>query len=182
MASVSRKDKSLEEFDIIKLLLFFLLFLAIAMGLILGLIVPDIREFKSTKGELASERARTQKIYEVLTNRENELANLRSDNRKILEAFAKPFSEERFVAHAGQFFEAVELEKQGQNEFEEGFTLYELTVTSKLQTPVQFYSFLESLNRYEAIVRTDFPIQMWTEDGQIHAIFNIKVYELIAKE
>ena len=71
------------------------------------------------------------------------------------------------------------MEKQGKSEFEKDFTLYELTVTSQLETPVQFYSFLESLNRYEAVVRTDFPIQMWTEEGKIHAVFNIKVYELV---
>jgi hypothetical protein len=182
MASVNKKDKSLEEFDIIKLLLFFLLFVAITMGLILGLIVPDIREYKRVKSALGSELATTNRIYEVLVERENELATLRSDNRKILEAFAKPFDEKRFVEHSSHYFEAVELEKQGENEFEKDFTLYELTVTSQLDTPTQFYDFLESLNRYEAVVRTDFPIQMWTEDGKIHAIFNIKVYELIDQE
>jgi hypothetical protein len=182
MASVSRRDKSLEEFDIIKLLLFFLLFVAVVMGFILGLIVPDVREYKRTKSALASERATTQKIYEVLSARESELLDLRSKNRKILEAFGKSFDEERFINYASQFFDAVVLEKQSQAEFEEDFTLYELTVTSQLDTPTQFYTFLESLNRYEAIVRTDFPIQMWVEDGKIHAIFNIKVYELMSRE
>jgi hypothetical protein len=178
MVSVSKRDKSLEEFDIIKLLLFFLLFVAIIMGLILGLVVPDIREYKSVKSDLNSEQVATQKIYEILSERENSLLNLRSQNRKILEAFAKSFDEERFKSYAGQFFEEVELKKQDKKEFKEEFTLYELTVTSKLDTPVQFYNFLESLNRYETIVRTDFPIEMWIEEGKIHAIFNIKAYEL----
>jgi len=182
MASVSRRDKSLEEFDVVKLLLFLLLFVAVAMGFILGFIVPDIREYKSTKSTLSTERATTQRIYEVLSERENELLALRSQNRKILEAFGKSFDEERFKTHASQFFDAVALEKQSKAEFEEDFTLYELTVTSLLDTPVQFYRFLESLNRYEAIVRTDFPIQMWAEDGKINAIFNIKVYELTVQE
>lgn len=175
---MSRQDRSLEDFDVIKLLLFFLLFVVVSMGMILGLIVPDVREYKQSKSALATEQVTTKRVYEILLKREDELVSLRTDNRKILEAFSNTFNEKNLIQHARNFFEAASLEKKDESSFEEDFIVYELTVTSYLKTPTQFYNFLESLSRFEAIIRTDFPIEMWVEDGKINAVFNIKVYQL----
>ncbi|MCK9256524.1 MAG: hypothetical protein M0P02_00445 [Sulfurospirillaceae bacterium] len=176
---MSKIDKSLEEFDIIKLLFFFLFFVFISMGLILGLVVPDIKEYKHSKNLLLREESTTTKVGELLKRKEEELNSLRVNNRKIIESFMGKFSEENFTAHAKSFFEKVKLEKiEDGKELDDEFVLYELKVTSKLKTPTQFYDFLESLNGYETVVRTDFPIQIWIEDEKLNAVFNIKTYEL----
>ena len=175
---MNKLDKSLEEFNLIKLLFFLLLFLVIALFMVLVLIVPNIKEHKRQKAMYQFELTTTQRVEAVLNEKEAQLQHLRSENRKVIEAFVNRFDEERFVRYVGEFFEEVSLARLEQKEFERDFTMYELKVTSLLATPVKFYNFLESLKRYEGIVKADFPIEMRAEGKLIHATFNIKVFAL----
>jgi NAD-dependent DNA ligase len=175
---MNKLDKSLEEFDIVKLLLFLLLFLAITLFMILALIVPNIKEHKQQKSLHSFERTTTLRVEELLRERESELQTLRGENRKVIEAFVERFDEAEFLRFAQAFFTQASLEKVAQTEHEEDFMRYELKVTSLLETPSKFYDFLEALNRYENIVKADFPIQMEAQEGLIYATFSIKVFEL----
>ena len=177
---MSKIDKSLEEIDIVKLLLFLLIFVVISMVLIFALIVPDIKMFKQAKAEHRSQYMTTSRVENILSEKEKELKQLSSDNRKVLDAFANTFDESRFIRYTMQFFDDVTLAKiKKEDTPQEGeFVMYELNVTSSLKSPNNFYEFLEGLNRYENIVKADFPIEMKTHDGKIRSHFNIKVYEL----
>ncbi|MBN2964680.1 hypothetical protein JWV37_07800 [Sulfurospirillum sp. T05] len=175
---MNRLDKSLEEFDLIKLLIFLLLFLAMSLFMVLAFIVPNIKEHKREKASYGYELVTTGRVETVLQEKESQLQALRVENRKVIEAFVSRFDEERFVRFVSEFFEEVSLARLEQKEHEEDFVMYELKVTSLLKTPSKFYEFLESLKRYEGIVKADFPIEMRAEGGLIHATFNIKVFEL----
>lgn len=177
---MSKMDKSLEEIDIVKLLLFLLIFVIISMVLIFALIVPDIKTYKQAKAEHRSQFMTTSRVENILSEKEKELKQLSSDNRKILNAFTNTFDENRFIKYTTQFFDDVTLARVKKEEVpqEGGFVMYELNVTSSLKSPNNFYEFLEGLNRYESIVKADFPIEMKTEEGKIRSHFNIKVYEL----
>ena len=176
---MNKLDKSLEEFDLIKLLLFLLLFLVASLVMVLAFIVPNIKEHKREKAAHGYELVTTQRVGAVLQEKEAQLQTLRIENKKVIEAFISRFDEERFVRYVGEFFEEVSLARLEQKEHEKDFIMYELKVTSLLKTPAKFYSFLESLKRYEGIVKADFPIEMRAEGPFIHATFNIKVFELI---
>lgn len=180
---MSRKDRSLEQIDIVKLLLFLLIFVVISMSMIFALIVPDIKTFKRAKAEHRSQFMTTSRVENILGEKEKELKQLSSENLKILDAFVNSFDETRFIKYTSQFFEEVTLMKVKKEEMsdQKEFMMYELNVTSTLKSPSNFYAFLEGLNRYENIVKADFPIEMQAEDGYIRAQFSIKVYELERK-
>ena len=175
---MSKMDKSLEEIDIVKLLLFLLIFVVISMVLIFAVIVPDIKAYKQAKAEHRSQFMTTSRVENILSEKEKELKKLSSDNRKILDAFSNTFDEERFIRYSSQFFNDVTLAKVTKEEYQGEFAMYELNVSSSLKSPQNFYAFLEGLNRYENIVKADFPIEMKTDNGVIRSHFNIKVYEL----
>ena len=61
---------------------------------------------------------------------------------------------------------------------DEPFFRYELNVTSMVKTPSKFYNFIDALQKYDNIVKIDFPIKMRGEGDKIHTTFNIKIYGL----
>lgn len=173
-------DKSMEKIDIVKLLLYLLIFIVSTLFMILIVIVPNIKDYRASKIVYKKAFVHKMRVESVLTDRDNELRNLSTENRRAITSFVHKFSTDNFIKYAGKFFNEVtlvEVEKKG---YKKEFVEYELRVSSSLKSPTNFYDFLEGLNRYENIIQADFPIRMESNESKISSAFTIKVYDINA--
>lgn len=171
-------DKSLQELDPVKMLLFFLVFLAISFLIIFVLIVPNMKEYKSVKALYSRNEMATMRIKNNLNAKESELQKIAQNNQKLLDALIIKFNEQKFTQYANKFFQNVTLKKSTQQATHKGFLVYELNVSSSIQSPQNFYDFLNGLASYESVIKADFPIKMVADSNIIQSNFNIKVYNL----
>lgn len=171
-------DKSLEELDPVKMLLFFLAFLAISFFIIFVLIVPNIKEYKQIKALYSRNDITTARLKSNLEAKESQLQQTAKKNQKLLDALVVNFNEKKFIQYANKYFNSVKLSKDRANKNHKGFLVYELNVSSSIKSPKNFYDFLEGLSSYESVIKADFPIQMRAKGDLIQSSFNIKVYNL----
>ncbi|WP_024954264.1 hypothetical protein [Sulfurospirillum arcachonense] len=171
-------DKSMEKIDIVKLLLYLLVFIVLTLFMVLGVIVPNIKDYRASKGVYKKAFIHKMRVENVLADRNKELSNLKTENRRAITSFVRKFSTENFIKYAGTFFNDVSLVKVSKKDYKKEFVEYELRVSSSLKSPTNFYTFLEGLNRYENIVQADFPIHMESNASKISSAFTIKVYDI----
>ena len=171
-------DKSMDKIDILKLLIYLLVFIVMTFFMILLVIVPNIREFKASKSLNNTAFVHKIRVQNVLDDRKKEYKALNSENRRVIISFMHKFSADNFIKYASQFFTRVSLIELDKKVHKKEFVEYELKVSSSLKSPTNFYLFLEGLNRYENIVQADFPISMESNNSMISAIFSIKVYDI----
>lgn len=174
------KDRSLEEIDILKLVVYVLAFLFVCLFLIMFLIVPSIKEYKKTKSEHYSKMLNLARIEQVFFANANDLDALRSKHKKSLNAIVNSFDERRFAHAAGIYFSNVKLTRLPNEDDNDTFLNYELNVTGMMNTPYKFYSFIDFINNYENVILIDFPVAMRANGYKIDTSFKIKVLE--AKE
>ena len=104
MASVSKIDRSIEKINYVKLLIFFAIFITITLVLLFTLIVPNVKQYRSSRNDYNRANVYKMRVEQVLAGREQELKDLQVKNRKIFDSFKHEFSKEEFVNFANQFF------------------------------------------------------------------------------
>lgn len=169
-------DKSLENLDPVKMLLFFLVFVAISLIVIFVFIVPSVKEYKSVKVQYNRHEVSLNRMEEVLSSKKNILQKELKQNSHILNSLSNGFNKSSFLTYAKKFFKDVKVTKVSTISSDKGYSVYELNVTSAIDSPSSFYSFLDGLKSYENIIKADFPITMKADGKMINSNFNIKVY------
>lgn len=172
------KDKSLEQIDIAKLLGYIFIFLLVCMVMIFGFIVPNIKEFKSQSRLANSQIASYSKASHILGAKTDSLNELKQENKAILEAFEHKFDTNEFMDFTKKFFSDVKLQELSKSDQEKNdeYFLYELSVSSFSDTPAKLYAFIDALAKFSSIIRVEFPIQMKADEEKIRTKFNIRVY------
>lgn len=170
------KDRSLEDIDLVKLLLFSLVFVITTLIIVFGLIVPDIKKYKDIKLEYKNDEASYMKVKNHYNQISQELDNAKNENKRILGSFKHLFNEQRFINYSKKFFHDVNLSKVAQEESMQNFSTYQLQVSTAFDTPTNLYEFLEKLKPYENIIKVDYPIELNSQGLLIKARLNIKVY------
>ncbi len=178
---MNNTDKSMEKINYTKLLMFLAIFIVITLVLLLTLIVPNIKEYRTARGQYNNASVHKIRVQSVLAERENDLKELQSKNRKVFEAFKHKFTQDEFIGFANNFFDKVTLKEVKQSDYKKEFKVYELNVTSSLKTPVNFYKFLEGLNHYQNMIQADFPIELISNGDIINSSFKIRVYKPLKK-
>lgn len=171
-------DKSMEKIDIIKLLIFLMVFIVITLSMVLFLIIPNIKDYRASKAMYKKALVHKMRVQSVLDERNSEYSKLKNDNRRSITAFMHKFSSENFIKYTQEFFDEVTLKEIERKDHKKEFTQYALSVSSSLKSPANFYIFLKGLNRYENIIQADFPIHMESNSSKISSSFTIKVYEV----
>ncbi|MBE3022532.1 hypothetical protein CCAL13119_04555 [Campylobacter sp. RM13119] len=173
-----RRDTSLEKIDVVKLLLYILIFIVICFVMIFAFIVPNIKEFKELSRENRSQMSSYSKVKQTYDGKIAALESLKEKNEFIISSYDAKFDKQKFINFASTFFNEVSLSEAEETNPDESFFLYQLNVTTSVKTPQKFYDFLDALSKYESIIRAEFPINMKGDGDKIHTIFNIRVYGL----
>lgn len=172
------KDRSLQNIDVTKLLIYVLLFIVACLVMIFGFLVPNIKEYKQVKYESRMQiaaSAQTQRIYDAKSKALNEI---KQNDKAVLDALESKFDADKFAQFASKYFTNVNLSEPKEAAKNGEISVYELTVTGSMKTPAKFYEFMNALQSYENIVKIDLPIKMRKEAEKIDATFVVKIYSL----
>jgi len=140
-------------------------------------LIPMGKEYRKNKIELKKQRADL-KRYEDYHDETLKMYNeTRSKNRHIIEAFDTKFDIEQFKKDNKKYFINLAVTKSDKFKKEDWYEIYDVNTTSKIKSPVNFYDFLDALNKSKWIIGITFPIN-FTKDGElIHSNFKMKVYK-----
>ena len=172
------KDRSLQNIDVTKLLIYVLLFIVACLVMIFGFLVPNIKEYKQVKYESRMQiaaSAQTQRIYDAKSKALNEI---KQNDKAVLDALENKFNADKFAQFASKYFTNVNLSEPKEAAKNGDISVYELTVTGSMKTPAKFYEFMDALQSYENIVKIDLPIKMRKDAKKIDATFGVKIYSL----
>lgn len=172
------KDRSLQNIDVTKLLIYVLLFIVACLVMIFGFLVPNIKEYKQVKYESRMQiaaSAQTQRLYDAKSKALNEI---KQNDKAVLDALESKFDADKFAQFASKYFTNVNLSEPKEAAKNGEISVYELTVTGSMKTPAKFYEFMDALQSYENIVKIDLPIKMRKEAEKIDATFGVKIYSL----
>ena len=167
------KDRSLQNIDVTKLLIYVLLFIVACLVMIFGFLVPNIKEYKQVKYESRMQiaaSAQTQRIYDAKSKALNEI---KQNDKAVLDALENKFDADKFAQFASKYFTNVNLSEPKEAAKNGEISVYELTVTGSMKTPAKFYEFMDALQSYENIVKIDLPIKMRKDAEKIDATFGV---------
>ncbi len=110
-----------------------------------------------------------------------ELTKIESNNKRVISAYKNSFDVEKFKKLNGGYFDSLKIEKIPSKEVEDGFGLYEVSAVSNIDSPKNFYDFLDSVNSSEWIILVNFPINFKRDGKKIQSSFTMKVYRDLTK-
>lgn len=169
-------NKRFEETSIVKMMLFLFIFLVVCILLVAFLLVPNIKQYKYVKIINDKNAFNLSKIKNIEAIQENEFNEFKSQNIKIFKAMKNTFNEDKFIKMASNYFDDVKLKKLPKIDKKENFLRYELKVVGDIHKPQNFYDFIDLVNKYENIIKIDFPIELTGTGPFISTSFNIKVF------
>lgn len=151
------------------LLLFVLLFSFL-------LLIPKGKDYRVQKIELKKELKQLQQLETLSNEKLSNLKELRSKNRRVIDAFDTKFNADRFDKVNSKFFDALTIAKISSPSKDDEFDVYEVNTTSKISSPKSFYDFLDSVNKSEWVIAVNLPIHFKRESELIKSSFTMKVY------
>jgi hypothetical protein len=142
-----------------------------------SVLIPNGKEYRKQRAELLNESAEVQKYEDFNDETLDRLKKLQSENRHIITAFKTPFDPERFEKQYKSYFNSLSVTpKVKVGTAEDEFTVYEVNTTSKINSPIVFYDFLDAVNKSDWIIGINFPINFKRESEMISSSFTMKVY------
>ena len=161
---------------VIYLLVTALVLLVIVLLFSFLVLIPQGKEFRIARME------KKQALYELRQYEQwseevsNKLKSERVKHKHIISAFATTFNPKRFVEKNSDYFESLSLKELNLKSKDKNFAIYEVNATSNINTPKQFYDFLDSLNKSDWIVGINFPINFKREGNRVLTTFTMNVY------
>ncbi len=162
----------------LKFLIFILAFLVIVMAFVFLFVIPSIKEFKHKKAEYYQQLKEQKHLAENEKKLQEKLRQLRKEHAAALESFKEEFQEDAFLKLAKKYFKNVQLTPKDVKKTESGLQIYEFRADFSASTPVQFYRFIDAVNRMKSVIKINFPIELEAQNSNISLKFNMSVYKL----
>lgn len=153
--------------------LFLLIFIVAFSFLVL---IPKGKLYRINKGEthkISLEQKQLQEHYDLVSA---ELNKLTQENTHIINAYANEFTTKAFYEQNQKYFNSLNISEVKESGIEEGFSVYEVNTISNINSPQNFYEFLDAINKSDWIISVNFPIEFKREDNNIKSSFTMKVY------
>ena len=140
-------------------------------------LIPEGKSYREKRLELKKISKVLRKYENLMDETEAKYKELQNKNRHIIDAFAKPFDPERFKRESKKYFTDLSLSNLKKTKNEKGFAVYEVNTTSKINSPKNFYNFLDAVNKGDWIIKVNFPITFKSDGEIIKSSFTMMVYE-----
>ncbi len=168
---------SLKEVRLIRMLIWILLYLVILFLLIFTVVIPSVKEYKRINKKYVQSRAEFMAAEQEYNEISDRLKSLHGRHRKVIEAFENRWDEKVFVKSARKYFQKIGLKLIDVNQTDSHYKIYEINAYTRMESPQNFYRFLDSLSSSPFVVQADFPIAFKANGEEIEGIFRIRVFE-----
>ena len=139
-------------------------------------LIPEGKEYRIKRVELKKTIREFRDYSNFHYETQDTLQDLRSKNRRIITAFDKTFSPDRFERENKSYFSQLRVSSLSSPSLKSGFGVYEVNTTSQISSPKSFYDFLDAVNKSEYIIGINFPIDFKRDGEIIRSSFTMKVY------
>jgi hypothetical protein len=141
-------------------------------------LIPSGQEYRLARNETNKHAAELSQFEQLNDDTHGQLKSLQEKHRSIINAFANTFNQAKFIAENKKYFQNLTVSKLTKVDRQTPFDLYEVNATSKIDSPVVFYNFLDSLNKSHWVIGVNFPIHFQKEGEFIVSSFTMRVYNL----
>ncbi|EEP3505468.1 hypothetical protein ACM1FL_001132 [Campylobacter coli] len=169
------KDKSLEELNILKIVIYVLSFITVCTALILFLLLPVLKDYKQTHLRKNSQAAIFNAAKAKLDASENKISALRTENNKSLEQFEQQFNLTHFQNFLEKYFENIQITELKLDEKEKYLT-HRINIRASINNPRRLYDFIDALAQYNNLVKIDYPMTLKASDHGIMINLNVQIY------
>lgn len=164
-----------KELKLIRLLVGIIVIILLLFAFFIFMAIPSVNYYKKQNSSYNEVKAEYENIKQKHQTALDRLLELKSKNRRAIEAFANEFDDKKFLNYLTTMFEEVEFNKVEPKESEK-FLRYEIEVSTSMQTPMKFYKFLSDINQYSNILEAEFPIRFEMVEGRLVGSFSLKKY------
>ncbi|EEC4842039.1 hypothetical protein G5F52_000369 [Campylobacter lari] len=172
---MSKNDKSLEEADVLKILIYSFSFVALCAILILFLIVPFLKDYKIEHSRLSTQQIQNTKAINELQALEKVIDEFQKVNAQNLAQINAEFSQKELLEFMKNYFDDVKINLIPIKK-EQEYLKYQFGANVKMKNPQAFYSFLNDLQRYKNLIEVSTPVEFKSEEKHINLKFKIKVF------
>ncbi len=169
------KDKSLEELNILKIIVYVLSFITVCTALILFLLLPVLKDYKQTHLRKNSQEAIFNAAKAKLDASENKLIILRTENNKSLEQFEQKFNLAHLQNFLEKYFENIQITELELDKKEKYLT-HRINIRALINNPRRLYDFVDALAQYNNLIKIDYPMTLKASDHGIMINLNVQIY------
>ncbi|RUM65763.1 MAG: hypothetical protein DSZ06_04505 [Sulfurospirillum sp.] len=159
----------------IKFLLYVLIFLVIILLLLLLFIIPGIKAYKQSSTNLKNIKEKSLHLQKKELSVKERLEAFKDSKSKLNKKADTPFDLNDFKQYAQKFLKDVKIIKT-QNE-DTNFEEYNVSASTATKSPKSFFDFIDALNKYNSVVKINFPIELISKDNKIDLKFNVNIYK-----
>ncbi|HEB9332862.1 TPA: hypothetical protein ACOS3E_000653 [Campylobacter coli] len=169
------KDKSLEELNILKIIIYVLSFITVCTALILFLLLPLLKDYKQTNLRKNSQVAIFNAAKAKLDTSENKISTLRTENNKSLEQFEQNFNLTHFQNFLEKYFKNIQATELKLDKKEKYLT-HRINIQASINNPRRLYDFIDALAQYNNLIKIDYPMTLKASDHGIMVDLNVQIY------
>jgi hypothetical protein len=164
------------EINILKHMIFFIIFIVTTLGLFFMLVIPIYKDLKSSN--ITS--TKSTKELKMVTKQEDEYKALfketQSAKLNIIEAFDETYNEEKIKANLSKELIEPTITVIKSESFKEIFHKKLINIKAKIKSPAHLYRYFDSLDKNSYISEINYPINFLKEGDLIVVEFNLAIY------
>ena len=145
--------------------------------MLLLFIIPSIKEYKSKKSDIHRYTSQNKHLIEKQESLSAMVEQYQEENNTTIKSFSHDFNQSAFLDFAGKYFSHVSLVEGNVTSTQSQFQTYSFSATSQAKTPIEFYKFIDALDRYPSIIKINFPITLISEGQAIELSFSMSIYK-----
>jgi hypothetical protein len=180
MKKINFKIPKVEMFgiDIIKNALLFSLFFIVFLLFLVVLLVPTIKKFKTIKTDYYQTKIETDKYERKMEKLAEEYKKIYTKNRKIILSLNREFDKEAFKNFSAKFMKINNITENNQTKYKQYFIKKTFVVSSTIDTPINFYKFVDEIKNYKNVLKIYFPVVFKAKNGEIKLIFKMEYFKV----
>jgi len=141
-----------------------------------AVLIPEGKEYRIKRVELKKANKELREYEYFYEETLDTYKNLQAKNRTIINAFDATFSPYRFEKQHKKHFSELTVSELNIASADKDFAVYEVNTTSQINSPKNFYDFLDAVNKSDWIIGVNFPINFKRDGELIRSSFTMKVY------
>ncbi|MBM0637499.1 hypothetical protein LNU06_05690 [Campylobacter sp. VicNov18] len=169
------KDKSLEEINLLKLLIYALSFISVCTALILFLLLPTLKNYQQASLRENSQFTILKAAKAKLNVSKDKISDLRNENNKSLDQFKQNFNIKNFNIFLQKYFKNIEI-KETNLEKPEKYLKNRLLIQATINNPRRLYDFIDALKNYNNLIKIDYPLKLKAAEQGIIINLTLKIY------
>ena len=159
--------------DVIKNLMFFILFIVFSLILLATMAAPAIKYFKKEKAIYMVDKQKNMELSDEKDSLTKKYVRLKTQNQRTILSFNREFDKESFKHFTSKYITNIKISDKNISIYKKEFIKKSYEVEGYITTPTQFYKFVQGVNDYKNILEVKLPLEIKSNNSLIKVKFQI---------